>query len=571
MRNGLPVVARRWCVCGPCFALLFSWACVVSSASAGGYHDFLCRIPYGPGVGRPAPAADVTYSINGDFLYAGNTCAEGGSLYVAMDGGTTHPYEAAALDTFLAPAGLTISGFTVWRYEADFPGQPYGTPASNLAYGPGPPSVQGLCTEGCARGIQAVPLSPSNVVSVPGLSGVTQIQWSASCGGGPGGSCPSSGSGTLSSQYDVYAADVDLVDDTPPTVSGVSGPLVGGGTLTGRQAVSFDTSDSQSGVYGGSLLVDGHTEVSQVLDTNGGACQSLGSTPDGQRSFEYAQPCPATVSGALTLETSRLAPGSHSLELIVEDAAGNQTVAYNGTITIGGPQSVGTGIGPGSAAALRGAPNGTNSSDQAKLTARWNGTASATRTSRYGQADRITGRLMTPVGQPISGALLDISETPAYEGAKTLPVPGARTEPDGEWTLALPRSVPSSKLRFAYRSHANDTITVATVSLALRVHAGIALRIAPRVTSVGHRIIFTGVVHGTPVPPGGKQLVLEASSGGGWIEFDTITTSANGDYRATYRFKFPGPAAYRFRVLSPYEADFPFLNGVSNVVGVLER
>jgi hypothetical protein len=131
--------------------------------------------------------------------------------------------------------------------------------------------------------------------------------------------------------------------------------------------------------------------------------------------------------------------------------------------------------------------------------------------------------------------------------------------------------VSSSTLRFAYRSHINDTIPVATAGLALCVHAGIALHIAPRVTSVGHRIVFTGVLHGTPIPPGGKQLVLEASSGGGWIEFDTITTHANGRYRATYRFRFPGPAVYRFRAISPYEADFPFLDGVSNVVRVFER
>jgi hypothetical protein len=37
------------------------------------------------------------------------------------------------------------------------------------------------------------------------------------------------------------------------------------------------------------------------------------------------------------------------------------------------------------------------------------------------------------------------------------------------------------------------------------------------------------------------------------------------------RFKFPGPIAYQFRVLSPNEADFPFLAGASNVVGVHEH
>jgi hypothetical protein len=65
---------------------------------------------------------------------------------------------------------------------------------------------------------------------------------------------------------------------------------------------------------------------------------------------------------------------------------------------------------------------------------------------------------------------------------------------------------------------------------------------------------------------------LEARSGGGeWVQFDTIRTDAKGSYHASYRFKFPGPIKYRFRVLSRFEADFPFLDGASNVVDVNER
>jgi hypothetical protein len=78
-------------------------------------------------------------------------------------------------------------------------------------------------------------------------------------------------------------------------------------------------------------------------------------------------------------------------------------------------------------------------------------------------------------------------------------------------------------------------------------------------------------LHGAPIPPGGKQLVLEASSGGEWIEFRTILTDARGGYRASYRFKLPGPVRYRFRVLSRYEADFPFLDGFSNDVDINEH
>ena len=66
--------------------------------------------------------------------------------------------------------------------------------------------------------------------------------------------------------------------------------------------------------------------------------------------------------------------------------------------------------------------------------------------------------------------------------------------------------------------------------------------------------------------------MLEARSPGGrWIEFDVVRSDTRGDFHATYRFRFPGPASYSFRVLCNYEADYPYLAGASNVVGVRER
>jgi hypothetical protein len=618
----------RWAV-APLLALLLLGVCLApSSAAAKSYHAFLCRIPYGPEAEHPAPVEDVTYA-NGSYMQAGNDCASGGSVYAQMDGETSHPYNTGAYDTFEAPTGLTISGFTLWRYEATVEGVAYGSPESKLEYIPGPAAAGTLCTGTCSYGTQAEPFNPANKISVGELSGVSKIQWAARCGGGPTGTCPSYGpqySGDLSAQYDVYAADIDLVDDTPPTFSEVSGPLVSGEPLSGEQSVSFDAHDGQSGVYAGSLVVDGKTAVSQILDSNGGHCQSLNVTGDGQRSFAGVQPCEPSLSASLTLNTGTLTAGAHSLELIVEDAAGNQTIAYNKTITVAGPPSTTGGspgggssgssgstgstgstgsngsngstgstgltgstgstgsspdsvfnsalvqIGPGSPLAERGPANGLNASDQVKLTARWSRTSRATLASRYGVRQRIVGRLQTSTGQPISGALLDLFATPAYEGAQArLSGTGVRTGPTGAWTLTLPADVSSTALRFVYRSHQNDTVAAATATLSLGVHAGIALKIAPRTVSVGRKIFFNGVLHGVPIPPGGKQLVLEASSGGGWVQFDTIRTGPRGRYHASYRFKFPGPISYRFRVLSPYEADFPFLDGTSDVAGVYER
>jgi hypothetical protein len=108
--------------------------------------------------------------------------------------------------------------------------------------------------------------------------------------------------------------------------------------------------------------------------------------------------------------------------------------------------------------------------------------------------------------------------------------------------------------------------------LTLTVKAGIALSISPRTTSVGRRIFFRGRLLGGPIPAGGKQVVLEARSAGSpWLEFDVIRTDARGRFTAGYRFKFPGPADYQFRVLSEPESDYPFAAGYSSSVRVFER
>jgi hypothetical protein len=379
------------------------------------------------------------------------------------------------------------------------------------------------------------------------------------------------GNGEFSAEAELSSAQILLSTNAVPAASGLGGTLLNS-TVTGKATLSFTATDSAGpGIYQVRVKVNGEQVLAETPNLNEGKCVSTG-TSEGARAFNYAQPCPTETPVHAEINTAGLPDGTHALTVELEDAAGNSSTVYAGAISVANPSSpTGTSIGPGSPLALRGPANGANASDQAKLTARWVSTAKATRTSRYGALDRITGRLTTSTGQPISGASLDLYETPASHGAVAGRIGGLVTGPTGGWTLTLPRDVSSSALRFAYRSHVDDTIPVATATLTLRVHAGIALRIAPRTTSVGHSIFFSGVLHGAPILEGGKQLVLEASSGGEWIQFDTISTNAKGRYRASYRFKFPGPITYRFRVLSRHEADFPFLEGTSNVVGVYER
>jgi hypothetical protein len=545
-----------------------------SLASAGTFTAVTCHDAAGAAVGTRGWSVG---EASGQYVTFGSSCANGGKgSFGLMMGpnptGSNYSPGNGNTMTYFVPAGLSILSYSI-QLEA---------------FGGSCAIQNGQCADGFGDVFvnhtgQSDPTydyrnlgegAATSTVGASELSGVNYVRVGVGCDPGQDlqYQCPGSSSVGPEAQALVSAGAFTLLDSTAPSVSNVTGSLIAGGTLTGTNTINFTAADDGGGIYGASVLVDGHQIVSEVPNSNSGLCVNLASSSSSTMVFAAPQPCPTTENISLAIDTTQIPAGEHHLRVIATDVAGDQATAYDGTITIASSNApTGTPIGPGSPLALRGPANGTNASDEAKLTARWLGTVKTVRTSSYGRADRITGRLTTSAGQPISGALLDVSEVPAYEGAKPVRLAEVRTEGTGAWALTLPKGVSSSVLRFDYRSHVNDTIPVATVTLTLRVHAGIALRIVPRVTSVGGTIFFSGTLHGAPVPPGGKQLVLEASSGGEWIEFRTVDTNAKGRYRASYRFKLPGPVTYRFRVLSRYEADFPFLVGTSNVVGVFER
>ena len=405
--------------------------------------------------------------------------------------------------TYAVPAGLAILGYSL---SLDAYGGPCGIQSGQCANGFGDVFVNHTGQSDPNYDYRNLGYGRQEpMVSVGELSGVDSVSVGVGCDPGQdlNDECPASSAGGAEAQGLVSAGSFTLLDSTVPTVADVTGSLLAAGTLTGLDTVNFTASDSGGGVYSASVLVDGRQVAGEVPDTNAGLCVNLASASSATMAFASPQPCPATENVSLTVNTSAIAAGQHHLQVLVTDAAGDEAVAYDGTITTAGLLSTGaagTGgpIGPGSPLALRGAANGANASDQAKLTARWQGTSKATRTSRYGQPDRVTGRLTTSTGQAISGALLDVTTTAADQGARAASLASVRTGPTGAWTLTLPRSVASSTVRVDYRSHVNDTIPVATATLTLRVHAGIALRIAPRVTSVGHTIVFSGSLHGGP-------------------------------------------------------------------------
>lgn len=430
------------------------------------------------------------------------------------------------------------------------------------------------------------PLSPENRLAVPGENLGTHLYFNASCSGQAEYQCREGEhdpNGYAAVVY-LYAADLTLEQAAGPSAGGVGGELAGAAAVSGTSDLTFGASDPGSGVYEAVFNVDGQVVQQTVLDENGGRCRNVGQTTDGLPAFLYVQPCLASVSADVGFDTTRLSNGTHHLVVSVVDAAGNRAPVLDRNVTIANPlppvAPALTGgasdslAGPGGlAGALNPAqPNGINASPQATLTASWTATRLPRLTTGYGRAQTVMGQLTGPGGTPIAGARIDVLAVPAYAGAGPVAMPSPYTGQDGRFVVRIPGGVSSRTLRFEYRSHLGDANAVAARTLTLRVDAGLALSVTPRTASVGRRIFFHGRLLGGSIPRGGKQLVLEARSPrGSWLEFNVVRADSRGRYSASYRFRFPGPARYQFRVLSEAESDYPFAPGASNVVSVRER
>jgi hypothetical protein len=374
---------------------------------------------------------------------------------------------------------------------------------------------------------------------------------------------------TYDAIIELFAADIVLSQPTPPTVSAVGGGLAEDPSVQGTTDVSFHAADSGSGVYEALFQVDGRVVSHTVLNENGGRCRNVGGTTDGLPAFLYTRPCPAAVSADVPFDTTGLTNGVHHLLVTVTDAAGNAATVLDREITVANPVAP---SGPSPAtpeACASAAPSGSGA--HVTLTARWRSHSGARLRGRYGAPRVIEGRLIGPTGTSLAGAPLEVCELPDFTGARARLLATARTGADGEWSLSLPRDLPSCVLRLDYRA-APGALPEATRTLTLTVPAALALRVAPRTVASEGAIRFSGRLLGGPLPAGGVQLVFEARAPGGrWLEFHVVRTGARGRFGYLYRFRLPGPAHYQFRVLCEPEADFPFATGASNMVGVFER
>ena len=580
-------------------ALAATWALGgAGSARAGEYHVYGCRMPDG----QVAPTDGWTEAKFGASDSTQDTCATGGALIASLSDGATHEVETdRATWAFSSPTQVTISAATLRRAgDAD------GGWATNATYefwlaGPENKDLEAdvidqcVAEFGCPTGIGDTNSvnAPSNVVTVLPENLGTHLYLNVSCAGNPKFVCPS-GKGDSSNNAAVvylYAADLILEQSSQPTVTSVEGELATASTLSGTADLSFHAADPGSGVYQAVFTVDGSEIGRTLLSENGGHCRDVGQTTDGLPAYLYLQPCPPSLTTDVPFDTTSLSDGTHHLLVSLTNASGNSTVVLDRNIAVlnhpPAPPPIQQPSPPGQVPSdtSKNDPipktnplpsllpdNGTHASAGATLRVRWAATARPSLAGAYGHPQTILGRLAAPDGSPIAGASLQVLSTPTFQGAHTVAIATARTASDGSLRIRLPASTPSTRLTLAYASHLGQPAPDVTAALTLAVPAHLTLRVTPPTSHVGGTIAFSGTLLGAPLPPGGKQLVLEARTlSGPWRQFQVLSTAPHGRYRATYRFRLAGPITYEFRAVSPREADFPFATGASNVVRVRER
>ena len=111
-------------------------------------------------------------------------------------------------------------------------------------------------------------------------------------------------------RVELNSATVTVTDNQPPAITATAGTLLTSsgyqrGVLTGTVSGA-----DNSGVSGVRIYVDGNPIVQSAFNCD----------------YTYPQPCPASAtSPTLSLDTTRLADGTHRVQAAVIDAAGNET------------------------------------------------------------------------------------------------------------------------------------------------------------------------------------------------------------------------------------------------------
>ena len=295
---------------------------VPAPAHAGEYTVWSCRGPDGQPISTEAWRTQVNDAQAGDIEIS-DGCATGGSLGIEVtSAGIPANRKPRGEAVFRLPRGALISGFELWRYQfaaGNFPGASFDYTAAVHEVSGGT-SVDWGCASGLSppffnctfEGTPSAPLDPSNRItqfSSP-LEGLSVWAGCVSVGCEPPFSPPAA-------EYRLFRSAVSIEDDGAPEVVKLEGSLAESAPIADASGNLFVTADDTGGgVAAFEFSVDGGAPQRVAVAGGEGACE----VP-----YSQADPCPRQATRGIVVPTASLAPGAHSVDGTVVDAAGNVT------------------------------------------------------------------------------------------------------------------------------------------------------------------------------------------------------------------------------------------------------
>jgi hypothetical protein len=562
------------------FALVALVGVMPAAADAGTFTIHSCKLPDG----SPAATGGWTKQTAAAGFHQADTCVAGESLRTEMEG-LGMPVGSQRLWRWAAATDTQLQAVELYRSFTLAAGDTGATPTMTIDAGPqrieqngsSLPSGNGIASGGT--------LSPWNhatnrlSVADPASLAANEITLKLSCTGRAGASCPDTG--TAGSELHLLAARFTLLDALSPSITAVGGSLTRGGDKSGTQTLRFSATDAGAGIYRTFLDVDGTTVATSTPDPNTGRCADAVPANTDPYEFQDAQPCPLAVTDVdVPLDTRTIADGAHTVQLRVEDAAGNQTSAYGpttmvvrntptpvtptpvtptpvqpgtGTPTTGrGSPATGT---TGAAAGINGVGGGPGARVSVVVL---RSNQRSVRVS-YGKTVTVSGRVTTPAGDPVAGADVEVLSQTRLRGAKLTRVATVHTDRSGAFRYTVAKG-PSRLIRFGYRANSADATFSHTTDIDVRVQGQVSLRLSrPRLRN-GQTLRYTGTVAGVGAR---RPLVqIQVRDRGRWVNVCVVRTKAGGAYACSYHFRRTfSPTTYTFRAVVrkqeglPYETD----------------
>jgi len=464
-------------------------------ADAGVYKLYSCNVP-----GRATPVPSVapwTAELDGVNTFRFDGCVSGGPFGIGLNVRTMRAFATASL-VLERPnegpkAAIGIVRYRTW-ITAELSGT--GAPAFVDAGGScGPPG----CVKSDDQPWVSAPLSMNNARVV------ILLRCTA-------GDCAFDSEHPLQ----VRGAEVDLYEDVPP-----AGEIEGGTLLNGSpsavRTVSISATDAESGVARVEALLGDTVVATQDLEGNQSLCPHT--------DFNA---CPPRYATDLSVDTSRVAPGTYGLTLRVFDAAGNRRV-------VASPRPVVIGQAGGGPVAAR-------------LTASF-AHSRATYTTNFGRRARLRGGLTDPLGRPIARATLSVVETPLTTARKPR-MATITTGADGRFAYSVSGRGPSRNIELRYGAAAVSR------RLRLRVRAASSFKVSLH----GIVVRYAGRVLTRPLPSAGKRVYIQGRSPGtAWHRFAVRRTDRNGRFSGRYKLRVHRPGVkLQFRLEIPKESGYAY-------------